>query len=347
MRTCKHTSRVPRPGYHKFVRPGRRFPSWLPQLLGYSLSVVCLVWVLHGYPIRDLIPTIRSLDWRWVFLAVASDLSVYLAHAWRWNTLLGPVARLGFWRTVQAIYIGLFANEVLPLRTGELIRCYLLAHWNDLRISLSFASAAVERLIDGFWLLAAFLLTASFVRRIPEKLMILVQIVGLALLAGAVLLIWVVRRKQDAHAAIRESRWAATLRHVIEGLHLMGNRRTMGLTTLISLFYLFLQVLSVYALMKAYGLDLSFWVAGGVLTIVRFGTVVPNAPGNLGLFQVATVVALGLFDVERNDAKTFSFIMFFALTLPLLIGGAIATALTGLNLDELRSRARRVIEKQE
>jgi len=40
-------------------------------------------------------------------------------------------------------------------------------------------------------------------------------------------------------------------------------------------------------------------------------------------------------------AKDFSFVMFVALTLPLLIGGAVATALTGVNLGELRERARR------
>jgi len=316
-------------------------PRWLPQVLGYTVSAACLVWVLHGYPISDLIPAIRSLDWRWVLLAVAFDLSVYLVHGWRWNTVLGPVVRLRFWRTVQAIYIGLFANEVLPLRTGELIRCYLLAHWNDFRISLSFASAAVERLIDGFWMLAAFLVTAAFVRAVPRDLIFLVQLIGLLLFAGAALLVWVVYHKQHAHLVIRESRWASTLRHVIEGLHLMGNRRTLGFTVLISGFYLALQVFSVWALMKAYGLDLGFWTAGGVLAIVRFATVVPNAPGNVGLFQVACVLALGLFDVERNDAKTFSFVMFFALTLPLLIGGAVATALTGLNLGELRDSAQR------
>lgn len=316
-------------------------PSWLPQFLGYTISAVCLLWVLHGYPIADLMPAIRSLDWRWVLLAVVSDLSVYLAHGWRWNTVLGPVVRLRFWRTVQAIYIGLFANEVLPLRTGELIRCYLLAHWSDFRISLSFASAAVERLLDGFWMLAAFLITAGFVRTIPRDLIILVQLIGLLLFAGAGVLVWVIYHKQHVHLVIRESKWASTLRHVVEGLHLMGNRRTIGLAILISGVYLGLQVVSVWALMKAYGLDLSFWVAGGVLAIVRFGTVVPNAPGNVGLFQVACVLALGLFDVERNDAKTFSFVMFFALTLPLLIGGAIATALTGLNLGELRDSAQR------
>ena len=67
---------------------------------------------------------------------------------------------------------------------------------------------------------------------------------------------------------------------------------------------------------------------------------IPTAPGNVGLFQFACVIALGLFDVEKNDAKTFSFIMFFALTLPLLIGGAIAVAMTGLNISELRDRAK-------
>src|SRR5262249_46733363 len=153
--------------------------------------------------------------------------------------------------------------------------------------------------------------------------MILVQILGALLLLGGIALLWIVRRKQEAHAAIGESRWAATLRHVIEGLHLMGNTRTLGFTSLISLLYLALQVFSVYALMKAYGLDLSFWVAGGVLTIIRFATAVPNAPGNVGLFQIACVLALKLFDLEQTDAKTFSLILFFFTTIPLLIGGAI------------------------
>jgi glycosyltransferase 2 family protein len=319
----------------------RRIPRWLAQAPGYVLSLACLAWVLHGYPVDTLLPTIRSLDWRWVALAVAADLAVYVSHAWRWNTLLAPVVKLRLWRTVQAIYIGLFANEVLPLRTGELIRCYLLAHWNDVRLSLSFASAAVERVLDGLWMIVAFLITTNFVKAMPRELTLLVQAVGALLLVCFVLLAWIVMRKQEVHAAVRESRWAATFRHVIEGLHLMGNPRTLFLTALVSLVYLALQVVSVYALMKAYGLDLSFWVAGGVLAIVRFATVIPNAPGNLGLFQAGCVLALGLFEVEQNDAKTFSFIMFFALTLPLLIGGAVAVALTGSSIGDLRERARK------
>jgi uncharacterized protein (TIRG00374 family) len=319
----------------------RKIPSWLPQVLGYCTSAACLIWVLHGYPLAELKTAIQDLDWKWIGIAVASDLVVYIVHGWRWTMLLTPVARLGFWRTVQAIYIGLFANEVLPLRVGELIRCYLLTHWNDLRLSLGFASAAVERVIDGFWLLVAFIITATLVKGIPEDLTILVQVLGALLVIGTIGAVWVVSHEWRPHAALTESRWAATFRHVVEGLHLMGNRRTLFFTVLISLLYLGIQMFSVFALMKAFKTDFSFWVAAGVLTIIRFATVVPNAPGNLGVINFATVMALRLFDVRTTDAKTFSIILFGSLTFPLLIGGAIATALTGVNISELRERARR------
>jgi uncharacterized membrane protein YbhN (UPF0104 family) len=198
----------------------------------------------------------------------------------------------------------------------------------------------VERIIDGIFMVAAFFITASFVRGIPRDLTILVQALTLLLLGSAGLLLWIVMRKHHAHAVLRESRWSATLRHVVEGLHLMGSPRTLGLTAAISLLYLALQILVYFALMRAYGLDLSFWVAGGVLALVRMSTVVPNAPGNLGLFNFACVMAFHLFEVEKNDATTFSIILFTALTVPLLIGGAVATGLTGLNIGELRDRAR-------
>jgi uncharacterized protein (TIRG00374 family) len=327
-------------------RRRRKVPSWLPQTLGYALSVGCLAWVLHGYDLREIPTAVGSLNWWWVSLAVIADLSVYIVHAWRWTILLKPIAEPSFWRTVQAIYIGLFANEVLPLRTGELIRCYLLAHWNDLMLSLAFASAAIERLLDGIWMIVAFILTATLVPPgvLPKALVDVVRVVGVLLGLAIGALVLIIFHKHHAHAVVRESRWASTLRHVVEGLHMMGNFHTMIRATAASLVYLLVQIVTVWALMRSYDLDLSFWTAGAVLSILRFGTVIPNAPGNLGLFQASCVLALTLFGVEKDVAKTFSFIMFFALTLPLLIGGAIAVALTGLKLHEIRHRARHGFE---
>src|SRR5262245_14269653 len=320
--------------------PRRRFPSWLPQALGYSLSVVCLVWVLHDYPVSKILQALEALDWRWVSLGVVADLATYVAHAWRWNMLLRPVARLSLWRTTQAIYIGLFANEVLPLRTGEVIRIYLLSHWNHLRVSVGFASAGIERLIDGFWMILSFVITASFVPGISRKLVLLVQIFGVLIPLGAIALLWLARRDYRPGGESGENKWTATLRHIAAGLRLMGKPRTLLATAMISLLYLVLQFVTVWALIKAYHFDFSFWVASGLITLVRFAVVIPNAPGNLGVFQAACVAALQLFGAAEQDAKGFAFVMWFALTLPLLIGGAVATALTGLKLGELRDQAK-------
>jgi uncharacterized protein (TIRG00374 family) len=321
----------------------KKLPSWLPQAAGYTLSIACLAWVLHGYDVHEIEAAVKDLDWGWVSLCVLFDLLVYVCHGWRWTIVLTPIRRLPLWRTVQAIYIGLFANEVLPLRTGELIRCYLLAHWNGMYMSIVLASAAIERVMDGIWMVLAFLITANFIRLQPGIVdVVRVVSVGLALAVAA--LIWIIFHKHHAHAVVKESRWAATLRHVVDGLHIMGNWRTLGKAMLVSLLYLVLQMLSLWALMKAYRLDLSFWAGAAVVVVVRFGTVIPNAPGNIGLFQLVCTGALMLFDVEKDVAKTFSFLMFIALTLPLLLGGAIAVALTGLNLNDIRSRAKRGLE---
>ena len=74
------------------------------------------------------------------------------------------------------------------------------------------------------------------------------------------------------------------------------------------------------------------------------GTIVPSLPGNAGLYQAMCIVALGLFEVERSKAVGFSVMMFGVLTLPLLIGGFIAVALSGLKLQDIRERASRSVE---
>src|SRR5581483_942257 len=321
----------------------RKIPSWAAPAAGYTLSLVALIWVFHGVDLREILSQIVSLDWRYVTIAVLFDLSVYVAHGWRWNLLLSPIAKLGLWRTVQSIYIGLFANEVLPLRTGELIRCYLLAHWNNLHLSVVIASAEEKRLFDGFWMVAAFVITASFLT-LPGYLVDGVRILGVFLLIGAGVLAWVIFHKHHVHSVVRESRWAATLRHVIEGLHTMGRWRSMLQAALVSLLYLILQIIPVWALMRGYEMDLSIWAAAAILILLRVGTLIPNAPGNVGLYQATCVLAMGLFGVDKTTATGFSFIMFMALTLPLLIGGALAVMLTGLNITEIRHRARRGFE---
>jgi uncharacterized membrane protein YbhN (UPF0104 family) len=268
---------------------------------------------------RQVLADIVSLDWRYVTVAVVFDLAVYLAHAWRWKILLKPVARVSYWRSVQAIYIGLFANEILPFRTGEVVRCY-----------------------------AAFWLTASFIR-LPQYLVDGGQILAIGLIGVVGVFVFIALHKHHAHHMFSRSRWATSIRqtveHIVEGLHAMGTWRTLLPAGGASFLDLFLQVVPVWALMEAYGLDLSFWAASAVLIVLRLGTVIPNAPGNAGVYQVLCVISLGLFGIDKTTAVGFSWTMFGVLTFPLLVGGFIAVLFTGLNFGEIRRRARTSLQQ--
>src|SRR5512145_2666484 len=88
-----------------------RVPAWVGQALVYSLSFACLLYVYHDFDWKHELPRLARIEWHWIMLAVATDILVYVSQAWRWNLLLEPIARLPLWRTVQTIYIGLFANE--------------------------------------------------------------------------------------------------------------------------------------------------------------------------------------------------------------------------------------------
>ncbi len=327
----------------EFGRFHIHIPAWSLPAAGYLFSLSCLVWVLQGVDYHEMASDIRSLHWGWLAFGVVADLGVYLYQAWRWNLLLGPVCRPSLWRSVQAIYVGLFSNEVLPLRPGELIRSYLQAYWCKVPFSVAFASAIIERLLDGVWLVAVFLLVVSRPSRagvaLPRDVTDLARALGIVVAVCGAALALAMFWKHRAYAAIPKTRWGLKLRVLVEDLHIMGRSPSFYAAALASLPYLLLQVVPVYALIRSYDLDLGLAPAVVVLVIWRLATVLPQAPGNIGASQAALVVALGLFGVDKTTASGLSLVMWAAITLPLLFGGFLALALTDARLSELRAHA--------
>jgi uncharacterized protein (TIRG00374 family) len=269
-------------------------------------------------------------------VAGLSQIAAYLFHAWRWNLLLRPVARLRFWRTARALYAGLFANETLPLRPGELVRCYLLAYWNRLAFSVVASSIVLERLLDGFSLVVAFIVVTVFLP-LPHYLIKGVRVVAACLLGASLLLLLLLRK--TAHGAPLPRRLPTKLRHAIEGTRQIANPPTLALCAAASLANLGLQALPYWALNESYRLSLSIWAMAAVVILVMTATIIPSAPGNAGLLQAACVLALGRFGIDKTRATGFAALLFLVLTLPLLLCGAAVVVFTGLRLRDLRQGA--------
>ncbi|MCW5977172.1 MAG: flippase-like domain-containing protein [Bryobacteraceae bacterium] len=315
-----------------------KIPRWTIPAAGYAVSLACLIWVYYGFDWKAELPKLMRTDWRWITVAVLADVLVYMVQGWRWSLLLRPLARVRLVKSIQAIYIGLFANEILPLRSGEVIRCYLLGRWSKLPFSVVVSSAVTERLFDGAWLVAGFYIVAQFVE-LPRVLMAASQILAGVLVAFGLLLAWAVLHKSHAKETMSRSRWSRVLHAVIDGLHSMGSSRSFAFSILVSFLYLALQIIPIFALVQGYGIDLSFWAAGVVLVILRLGSIPPQAPGNVGSFQFFTIVGLQLFGVDKMDATAFATLLFLVVTLPLWLAGFVALIATRMRLHEIHRDA--------
>jgi hypothetical protein len=122
------------------------------------------------------------------------------------------------------------------------------------------------------------------------------------------------------------------------GLRSIGLSRLSAAAFMGSFLIVLLQALSFWLVMKAYGLRLAFWVGGAVFLIVRFGTVLPGAPGNLGLYQLFCVLGLKLFGVDKTAAAGFSVVVFVLLSIPLWVLGLIALGRTGMTLASIKAK---------
>lgn len=306
--------------------------------VAFILSIASLIWALHGSEPGKLVEEIRELNWYWVGVAIIFDILVYFLQGWRWSLLLRPVAVIPFSRSIRAIYVGLFANELLPLRTGELIRCYLQGRWSGLPFTVTLSSALIERIFDGIWLLVCLAVTNHYIH-VPREYVALGQILAgfialaVALLMGAMFLRVPTERLLSRH---KHTQKAIVL---LDDLCIIGRSRYLYLSAFASLPYLLLQVIPIYGVAQAYGIDISLGEGFALMVILRLISVVPQAPGNLGTFQAAAAYGLILFGWDEALAKRFSFVLWGVVTLPLLIAGFIALAITGLNLRELRRDA--------
>jgi uncharacterized protein (TIRG00374 family) len=316
----------------------------LKRALIYLIAVACLVWVFHDVHPQQLLAAMTISNWWFVILAVVVDILTYGVQGIRWKLLLSPIGHLSVLRSTQAIYAGLFANELLPLRFGELVRGFLVSRWLSSRLTAVVPSIIVERILDALWLAVGVSLAALFVS-LPADLIEVGHVLGAVLLAITGAFLWIILRKkielesgrpQPASSSGIVSRLLSLMARLVLGLHQIGTSRLLCFAALLSPAMLVCQALAFWFMMRACGIHLPLVAGVVVMLIVRLGTIIPNAPANVGSFQFFAVLALGLFAVPKTTAAGFSIVIFVALTVPLWTLGLFAISCTGMSLSTIR-----------
>ena len=281
--------------------------------ISLTAAAMALRVALRGLDWPSFSSRLRDLDCRWLALAVLFDVLSYSAQGWRWRFLL-PGSKV--WKTTRAIYVGLFVNEILPLRPGEALRAWLAARDLDIAVWKVVPTMVSERLLDGVWLVAA-LLAAVCLAPLPS---------------GVTHAIWIAATIAVALIAIA-GLLGGRGGHFVQAV-IAGSRNRPAV--LLSAAFVLAQGLAFWAVVRASHLSVGVLGAFVVMTVVRVGTLIPGAPANLGTHQFATVMGLSLYGIPQAEAAAFSLIVFTVLTLPLLALGFGACLSAGLTWRGLR-----------
>jgi uncharacterized protein (TIRG00374 family) len=276
--------------------------SWLITCVALYIAFKGIAWSI-------LFAHLREANAAWIALAVGLTCGSYLLRSFRWQHLF-PRPVISFANSAKVLILGFFMNNVLPARTGELVRAHLGAKVTGETRTLVLATVASERLADGLTLSLLFVGFASGLgdTRFSRNLFYVSSVFGLA--AVGVLLTLVLRepifRLADKfRSKLNHKASDYTIHRIqvfINGLAPLFNRRHLLPIVLWSLVIWLVELCVYFAITRAFSSNLSLSGCVLFLVAVNFSSLIPAAPGGLGVIEAVASAALISIGVEKEHA---------------------------------------------
>jgi glycosyltransferase 2 family protein len=249
------------------------------------------------------------VSWSWVSFALGLNLLSVVIRASAWQTVIRQALlppRPPFPQVFSAFSIGLLANAVLPGRIGEVARVAVLARRMPRGQGVTgrlLGTVFAHRLFDlvPALLLTAFVLATARIPRWAVTSLEIVAVVGVALFLATVLVAGrELRPLPESARAIRR-----LLAMAQRGLHVLREPRDAMLAAFLQSCGWFVQLLAVWAMMKAFGIGAPLPAAGLVLLLMNVATIFPLWPGNIGLLQAVVALPLVSYGVAYPTGLAF------------------------------------------
>lgn len=303
--------------------------SRIRLLVGAAISIVLLYFTFRGLNLQEVGEALRSANFAFVALSALVILAAFAVRAMRWSWLLRPVRVLPWRGLFSVVLIGFFGNYVLPAKTGELVRAYVLGRRESLSKSTIMGSIAVEKTMDTL-ILFVILLATVWAVPLPEDIsnferiaavVLFVMLGGMLLLAarGRHLSNLIVRVLQFVFPWWKE-RVARMTHAFVDGLSVLYHGSSIGVVLALSLVIWLMTTLNFWFIGQALGLDIPLYGYVIIVAVTNMASFVPSAPGRFGTLEALSVLVLGLFGVDKNTAVLFPILLRIAQLLPILLG---------------------------
>jgi uncharacterized protein (TIRG00374 family) len=337
--------------------------------LGLLLSLVCLgffVWRAEwrgiGLAFAEIDPLAVAVAAFWILVSLAG-------RAWRWKFLLGPRRAASFRHRLTTTAIGFMGNSIFPGRLGEPLRCLMLSRLEPrVTFTAALGTIVMERVLDltaTLTALVVFLVCFPLVASADasradlfQKLRFVGWVFAGGLVVSSAVLLLIARRRERVGAArqqerrhARASRFArlvpeevgrraaALLASFADGLESLRSFRALALSLCFTAVVWLAILLNDLFMLRAFGFtDLGLIHALGLMVVLCFAVALPQAPGYVGVFQIASETTLtGLYGVPVARAQAFAIALWACHVVPVVAAGIVAIWVEGLSIADLRS----------
>ncbi len=337
--------------------------------VGMALSVVLIGIFLTTVDVGRMLDALADADYGYAAPAIGLYLVSLLFRTIRWQMLMRHMRLVKVTRLYPVVIVGYMANNLLPLRLGELVRSYYVSRREGVSKSAALATILVERVLDAVTLLMLIALIALFVPistitgafgerlGVPAPLLVF----GFSapfILALGLLIAFAANPEKTGNTVMAvlkplpgplRARVGGITDLFLTGLAPLRSPRTLTTLLILTLPIWLLEAGTFFLVGYSFDLDSAFTDPAGMAvgmvllsSITNIGSALPAAPGGVGLFELVTretLLLLPMADTSRSVAAAFSTVTHAVLLLPMIALGQLFLWMEHLSLRSLSSQA--------
>lgn len=306
-----------------------KMKQFVLKTLPWIITIFAIYLAFRDINWQEMFAHITQGKILWLLAAVILTVFSYVLRTIRWEHFF-PNNKLAFIDAYKVLILGFFMNNILPARAGELVRAHLGSKISGKKRTLVLATIASERLVDGLMLSIFFIAFALFSHTHVSRS---VTYVALLFFIAALTIMAVLFFKESVFKIVsffcgkansRITDYAADRFQIfINGLSPMFSLKRLpyigGLSFLVWLTELFVY----YSVSLAFNSPLSFMGCILFMVAVNFSSLIPAAPGGIGVIEaVASVILVGIgLDKELALSMVISqhLIQFIVIAVPGII----------------------------
>ena len=277
----------------------------------WVVTCIALYYAFYGVDWQALLAHIGEARVAWLALAALLTVLSYVTRSGRWQYLF-PEKTLNFINAAQVLFLGFFMNNILPARAGEFVRAHMGSRLSGVTRTLVLATIVSERLVDGLTISFMFALFALGIGD-PTLSQNLLYVAWLFVLVGMAVL-FVLAFKDNLFRAAEKvhrkfdnstSRYAFDrIQIFINGLSPLSSLKRLSAIAAWSILVWGIELGVYVAIAQAFSAHLSLPQCVLFLVAVNFSSLIPAAPGGIGVIEAITAAVLVSIGIDKEHALT-------------------------------------------